>query len=93
MTDSYVQVAVDGAGKKIDNTELTREKPDPAWSSTEGDTVQRQRVALGSDEFPELQVRVDGEAGDGALQTESKVAGETLAILTEIRDMLRLFIG
>lgn len=93
MTDSYVQVAADGVGKKIDNSQLTREKPDPAWDATEGDTVQRQRVVVGSDENPELQVRVDGEAGDATIQIDAKAAGHIVALLTEIRDLLKLFIG
>lgn len=38
MTDSFVQVAPDSTGKKIDNTQLTQ---------TGGSVVQRQRISLG----------------------------------------------
>jgi hypothetical protein len=90
MADSYVQVATDGSGKKIDNAALTRE---PETQGGTGDTVYRQRVVLGSDENPRQQVRVDGEVGDVALKVESASIGETNALLMEIRDLLRMVIG
>lgn len=43
MADGYVQVATDGSGKKVDTAELIR---------VDGTTVERQRVALGSDDDP-----------------------------------------
>lgn len=53
MADGYVQVAADGAGKKVDNAELTR---------TDGTVVERQRVAIGDDSDPTKQARVqDGQ--------------------------------
>lgn len=42
MTDGFVQVAVDGAGKKVDNTEVTR--------SDTAVVVERQRVEPRDDE-------------------------------------------
>ena len=90
MTDSYVQVATDGSGKKIDNTTLTRE---PETQGSSGETIYRQRVVIGADDNPRQQVSVSGEAGDVALQVDTKTMGEILAVLTEIRDMLRMTIG
>lgn len=88
--DSYVQVAADGAGKKIDNAALTRE---PATQGGTGDTVYRQRVVIADDENPDLQAKLSGEAGDGELAVGDKTAGEILLVLTEIRDLLRMVIG
>lgn len=90
--DGYVQVAADGSGKKIDNTELDRRPPDPARSSTAGDTVFRQRVVVASDESPEVQVEVAGEAGEGALRVHSHELERIEGLLTEIRDMLQMFL-
>ena len=59
--DSYVQVATDGSGKKIDNAALTRE---PVTQGGTGETVYRQRVAIGDDEDPKLQAKLRGEAGE-----------------------------
>lgn len=87
--DSYVQVATDGSGKKIDNAALTR-NPDPGGT---GETVYRQRTVIASDENPRLQVKVGGEAGDGYVMVESKTLGEINATLMDIRDMLRMTIG
>lgn len=53
MADGYVQVAVDGAGKKVDNSELTR---------ADGTVVERQRIVIGDDVDPTLRARVqDGQ--------------------------------
>ena len=90
MTDSYVQVATDGSGKKIDNAALTREVP---FDGSTADTVYRQRVVLGSDEDPSQQVRVSGEAGAAVLHVDTKILGEIHAVLVDIRDMLRFTIG
>jgi len=90
MTDSYVQVATDGSGKKIDNASLERE---PATQGSAGDTVYRQRVVIGSDENPRQQVNVSGEYGYGTLEINAKILGEINATLIEIRDMLRITIG
>ena len=90
MTDSYVQVATDGSGKKIDNTTLTRE---PETPGSTGETVYRQRVVLGADDNPRQQVAVEGEAGAGVLMVDSRQIGEIAALLTEIRDMLRITLG
>jgi hypothetical protein len=88
--DSYVQVAVDGAGKKVDNAALTRE---PVIAGGTGETVYRQRVVLGSDEDPSQQVAVSGEAGKGQLHVESDVLGEIHAELVQIRELLQLLVG
>lgn len=82
--DGYVQVATDGSGKKVDNAQLTRD---------DGTIITRQRVVISSDDNPRQQVEVRGEAGHGALQTEDRVLGEILLVLTDIRDMLALTIG
>lgn len=82
--DGYVQVATDGTGKKVDNADLTRD---------DGTEVYRQRVVLGSDENPRQQVQVRGEAGDVALMVDAKELGEIKEVLTEIRDILRMFCG
>ena len=91
--DSYVQVATDGTGKKVDNATLTREKPDSAWSSTSGDTIYRQRVVLGADDNPKQQVKVEGEEGRGYLMVGGKSLEGIETTLNEIRDLLRLAIG
>lgn len=88
--DSYVQVAADGVGKKIDNAALTRE---PTTQGGTGETVYRQRVVLGDDENPKLQAKLEGEEGDGKLIVDSKAVNEAVVLLTEIRDLLRLTIG
>jgi len=93
VTDSYVQVGVDGAGKKVDNTQLQREPVDPARDATAGDTVYRQRVVVSSDDNPELQAQVAGEPGRGALAVESNALGEILSELVRIRELLQLAIG
>lgn len=90
MSDSYVQVAVDGAGKKIDNAALQRQPADPAWDATQGDTVYRQRTVIGSDESPDLQVEVRGEAGRGELAVHDPETESILGVLIQIRDMLAM---
>jgi hypothetical protein len=88
--DSYVQVATDGSGKKVDNSVLTRE---PTTQGGTGETVYRQRVILGSDENPRLQVEVQGEAGKGYAMVAVKDLDEMVEILSEIRDMIALHLG
>lgn len=88
--DSYVQVATDGSGKKIDNAALTRE---PATQGSAGETVYRQRVAIGDDEDPRLQAKLRGEFGDGALQVDAKTLGDIHSELMQIREMLQLLLG
>jgi hypothetical protein len=88
--DSYVQVAADGAGKKIDNAELTRE---PETQGGTGETVYRQRVVISDDINPSLQARLDGEAGYGALQVDAKTLGHIHLELVQIREILQLLIG
>ena len=87
--DSYVQVATDGTGKKVDNATLTRE---PVTVGGTGDTVYRQRVVIGADDNPRQQVGVSGEAGRAVLQVEARNE-DMLHVLIEIRDLLRLFAG
>jgi tRNA threonylcarbamoyladenosine modification (KEOPS) complex Pcc1 subunit len=82
--DGHVQVAADGAGKKIDNAELVRD---------DAATVYRQRVVLGSDENPRQQVSVSGEAGRGVLHVNAEELSEIRATLQEIRDLIRMFVG
>lgn len=91
-TDAYIQLQTDGSGKKVDNAQITREKPDPAWSSTAGDVVHRQRVVLASDDT-ERTVQITGEAGDESLQVDAKTLGDILIVLSQIRDMLRMVVG
>jgi hypothetical protein len=81
--DGHVQVATDGPGKKIDNAELIRD---------DGTVVERQRVSIGSDDNPRTQMEVSGEAGKGKANVEDK-SQDVVAILIEIRDLLRLVIG
>ena len=78
--DGYVQVATDGAGKKIDNAQLTRD---------DGTVVVRQRAVIGSDENPRSQVDVRGEAGKGYLVTKDDTLEQCLEVLIEIRNMMR----
>lgn len=89
MTDSYVQVATDGSGKKIDNTVRTREYPDRARDSTAGDTVYRQRVVLGDDETGRV-VSVEGEDGKTQILVNSKTLEDIHLAIMDIRDMLRM---
>jgi hypothetical protein len=91
--DSYVQVATDGSGKKIDNAALTRSPADPARDSTAGDTVYRQRVAIGDDANPRLQAELTGEAGRAALPVDGKTLNDIHAELAQIRHLLELLIG
>mgnify|MGYP000925359836 CR=1 FL=1 len=91
--DGHVQVAADGAGKKIDNTELQRAPVDPAWDATAGATVYRQRIVLASDESPNVQVHVRGEPGRGALTVSAQTIEEMASAINEIRDMLRLLLS
>lgn len=82
--DSYVQVATDGSGKKMDNAVLTRD---------DGTVVYRERVSLASDVDPRLQVKVVGESGDGRLYTNDTELKQVVEVLVEIRELLRLVIG
>lgn len=90
MADGHVQVALDGAGKKIDNAELVR---DPTTQGEDGATVYRQRTALGSDENPRLLVDVTGEPGRGALSVEAKNLDDIWEKLDEISTLLKMAIG
>lgn len=66
-TDSHVQVAAEGSGKKIDNAALTR---------ADLTLVQRQRVAVGDPSNPEAPgVGVAGELGRGMTLGELAVIG------------------
>ena len=85
--DGYVQVAADGAGKKIDNAALLRE---PTTLGGTGETVYRQRIVLASDENPRQQVNVTGEAGRGVLQVECRQLDEVIAKLQELIELIHL---
>lgn len=87
--DGHVQVATDGAGKKIDNAELVRDA-DPGGT---GETVYRQRIVIASDENPRQQANVSGEAGRGVLHVDADDLGEIRGVLIEIRDILRFVVG
>lgn len=52
MPDAYVQVATDGAGKKVDTSELTR---------ADGTVVERQRVVIASPSDPNRLAEIDSE--------------------------------
>lgn len=82
--DSYVQVAADGAGKKIDNAELTRE---------DGEVVYRQRTVIGSDENPRVQATVDGEKGSAYLLVDSKSFDEMTEKIQELIDVIKFIHG
>jgi hypothetical protein len=90
MADSYVQVAVDGAGKKIDNAALQREPETPGAT---GETVYRQRTVLSDDENPRLQAKVEGEAGNGALKVRAASMEDVYFELVQIRELLQMIIG
>ena len=78
-TDGFVQVAADGAGKKIDNAELTRD---------DGVVVERQRTVLADDKNPRLQLELAGEAGRASLP----VGGEAVDLLRSIDLSLRMLV-
>jgi len=82
--DSYVQVAADGAGKKIDNATLTRD---------DATVVYRQRVVLASDDNPRQQLTLGGEDGRVYVLVDGAAFQEMSMLLMEIRDMMRLTIG
>lgn len=90
MTNSYVQVATDGSGKKIDNVVQTREKPDIARDATTGDTVYSQVVVLGNPESTTNRVILVGEDGRAAVPINSESLARIEGLLEEIRDVLRI---
>lgn len=92
MTDAYVQVAADGSGKKIDNSVVTREPADPAWSATQGDTVYRQRIVIASDDNENQTMSLHGESGREALPVDSDTLEKIHATLEQIKDLLILAI-
>lgn len=90
MTDSYVQVATDGTGKKIDNSALQRERPDPAWDSTDGDLVYRQRVVISSDNDETMTLDLKGEVGEAQMPVASNSLDRIAEAVEEIRDILKI---
>ena len=50
----------------------------------------RQRVVISSDENPQQQAEVRGEAGNAYLMVESRTMQDILGCLSEIRDLLKL---
>lgn len=77
--DSYVQVATDGSGKKMDNAVLTRD---------DGTVVYRERVSIASDTNPRIQAEVSGDVGRGALEVKTR-QDMILEVLIEIRELIR----
>lgn len=75
MADSFVQVAPDSTGKKVDTSQLV----DGA------NTVERQRVVLGDDADVNSLARV---TSDGELVVEGSAIAMMLMLLAEIRDKL-----
>lgn len=75
MADSFVQVAPDSTGKKVDTSQLV----DGA------NTVERQRVVLGDDTDVNSLARV---TSDGELVVEGSAIAMMLMLLAEIRDKL-----
>lgn len=75
MADSFVQVAPDSTGKKVDTSQLV----DGA------NTVERQRVVLGDNLDVNALARINS---DGELQVEGAVLFIMLQLLAEIRDKL-----
>lgn len=88
--DSYVQVAPDSTGKKIDNAALTRE---PTTLGGTGETVYRQRVVISSDVDPNVQANPEGEVGRASIPIHAAVLDDIRAELAMIREMLQLMIG
>lgn len=80
--DSYVQVAPDSTGKKIDNSQLTR---------ADGTVVQRQRVVIGDDTDPAQQATVFG--GDVYVRARDlqNVMEQILNELREIKEIAANF--
>lgn len=77
MTDGFVQVAPDGAGKKIDASEL----------AVGSNTVERQRVVLGDNEDTDALAAVrDEDAGlhDDALIVRAVPRGEDVNLTHEL---------
>lgn len=91
--DSYVQVATDGSGKKIDNAVLTREGSTASGAYVAGDTVYRQRIVIGDDENPKLRAKLSGEYGDGRLHVEAKMLSDIHGELVQIREILQILVG
>jgi hypothetical protein len=83
MADGYVQVAPDSTGKKIDNTELIR---------ADGTTIERQRVVIGSDENPILQLQLGNESGKVYMVIDSTRFDELIEKMQEIIDLMKNFI-
>jgi len=82
--DSFVQVATDGTGKKIDNAELTRD---------DGEIVFRQRTVLSSDENPRQQVTVGGSQGHTYILTDSRSFDVMIEKLQELIDTIKFLNG
>lgn len=78
--DSYVQVATDGSGKKIDNALLTRD---------DGTVIERQRVVISSDENPLQQVKVAGEPGRGYIIVKVQGVDELICKIDELIEVIK----
>jgi hypothetical protein len=90
-SDGFVQVAPDSTGKKIDNAELTREPVQTGFAPPSGSglTVERQRIVIGSDENPRIQVEVRGEAGSAVLMMSSRSFDRLEQRLIELVEILK----
>jgi hypothetical protein len=84
MTDSYVQVAPDSTGKKIDNSELTYD---------DGVIAYRQRTVIASDNDPGAKAEVKGEEGKGYLLIGSDRFDELLEKMDEIISRMDIILG
>jgi len=82
--DSFVQVAADGTGKKIDNAALKRD---------DGSTVYRQRTVIASDENPRIQAEVRGESGQAYLMIDSRAFDELIEAVQEMNELMRFRMG
>jgi hypothetical protein len=82
-TDTQVQIAPDGTGAKIDNSQITR---------ADTTVVNRQRVNLSDPSDPNSHASVSGEDGRGALGTRDRdVLGELQALNANVAELLELF--
>lgn len=87
VTDQVVQVAPDSTGKKIDNSELTRD---------DGTVVERQRVNISDPEDPNAHTAVHGEAQRGVIGARDEdLLGAIAAMhatLTELLELMQEFV-
>jgi hypothetical protein len=88
MTDGYIQVATDGAGKKVDASEIVNPVPETAV------TLERQRVVLSDPVDLNAHVNVTGESGRGAGASKDVELQELIReLIGEIREIKSFIMG